>query len=169
LSSDEVKTILATTRNQTEQDVNTVYLNTGCRSDELNRILVKHINLEKNEIFIDGTKTKMSKRTMPIMPLLRPILERLVVGRNNDEKLFPTHSINTIRIFHKLIKNATGINFTLKDYRHTAATNFKDAGIPMNVYARWFGWSDASMAKEVYTHVTDYEKRVSQEWAAKFK
>lgn len=74
-----------------------------------------------------------------------------------------------IRNFQKIIKEKTKINFTLKDLRHTAATNFKDAGIPASVYFSWFGWSDETMARRVYTHKTNYEKQLSQEWAAKYE
>ena len=130
------------------------------------------MTLLPNEILIHGTKTKGSIRTMPIMPPLRPILAELIKDRQEDERLFPYTTV-MIRNFHKVIKDklaAEGrpINFTLKDYRHTCATNFKDAGIPSSVYFRWFGWSDDTMARKVYTHETDYEKRVSQEWANKF-
>jgi integrase len=126
------------------------------------------MELRPNEIFIYGTKTRLSIRTMPITPRLRPILERLIAGRKPDEKLF-NHTINTIRNFHKTIKVKSGVKFTLKDYRHTCATNFKDAGIPSSVYYSWFGWSDDSMARQVYTHKTNYEKEQSQEWAKKFE
>ena len=124
--------------------------------------------LHPNEVFIYGTKTRLSLRTMPIMPPLRPVLERWVADRDGEENLFG-HTFNTIRYFYKLIKAKTKIDFTLKDFRHTAATNFKDAGIPSSVYYRWFGWNDETMAKEVYTHETDYERKVSQEWAQKYE
>ena len=104
---------------------------------------------------------------MPIVPPLRPILEKLIAERCGEEKLF-NHTVTMIRYFHKSIKQKTKIKFALKDYRHTAATNFKDAGIPSSVYFRWFGWSDETMARRVYTHETDYEKKLSQEWAEKF-
>jgi integrase len=125
------------------------------------------MKLLPNEILIHGTKTKLSIRTLPIMPPLRPILEKLIKGRNKDEQLFPFSTV-VIRNFHRVIKEKTKIKFTLKDYRHTCATNFKDAGIPVGAYFRWFGWSNDSMARKVYTHETDYEKRVSQKWAEKF-
>jgi integrase len=168
LSKDEINRLLQATDNQTEHDIIMIYINTGCRVAELDSILVKHIDFDKNEIFIDGTKTKGSKRAMPIMPPIKPILERLTANRNGEEKLFPTHTINTIRNFHKPIKAKTKIKFTLKDYRHTFATNCKDNGIPSSVYFRWFGWSDDTMARKVYTHQTGYEMQVSQEWASKF-
>lgn len=172
LSNDEVCDILDATRNESERDIIKTYIYTGCRADELTRIHVKHVDLAGGFIFIDGTKTKLSKRSMPIMPPLRPILERLVAGRDGEEKLF-NHTVNTIRNFHKVIKEkletqGTPISFTIKDYRHTAATNFKDVGIPSSVYFRWFGWSDDTMARQVYTHVTEYESNLSHEWAQKF-
>ena len=94
-------------------------------------------------------------------------LERLVANRQPEESLF-NYTNPMLRYFYKKIKAATNISFTLRDFRHTCATNFKDAGIPSSVYFRWFGWSDDTMARKVYTHVTDYEQKVSQDWASKF-
>ena len=195
LTRDEIDTLISAADNETEKDIIRVYVNTGCRVDELTRIFVGHINLSNesrmirdlkfhgksvadmelrpNEIFIYGTKTRLSIRTMPITPKLKPILERLIADRDSDEQLFPKYHCHTIRNFHKeinarLVEKGTPIKYTLKDYRHTAATNFKDAGIPSNVYYSWFGWSDDTMAKRVYTHKTEYESQQSQEWASKF-
>lgn len=127
------------------------------------------MTLLPNEVLIYGSKTKGSIRTMPIMPPLRPILEKLIANRDAKEKLFGKYTTVIIGNFYRVIKEKTKIEFTLKDFRHTAATSFKDAGIPSSVYFRWFGWSDETMARRVYTHETEYEKKLSQEWAAKFK
>ena len=192
LKKDEIDKLLNAAANDMERNVINFYINTGCRVDEISATKVKYINLTNEiriidkladiygkpvpdmtllpgEILIHGTKTKGSIRTMPIMPPLRPILEKLIANRDDEERLFPYTTV-MIRNFHKVIKDklvAEGnpISFTLKDYRHTAATNFKDAGIPSSVYFRWFGWADDTMAKRVYTHETDYEKKLSLEWA----
>jgi len=196
LKKDEVDTILRTLRNESEREIVRFYLLTGCRVSELPATKIEYVNLTNepriltglmyknqpvpdmtllpNEIFIYGTKTRLSLRTMPIMPPLKPILKKLIKDKNESEKLFGSYTTEVIRNFHdilkvKLVENKTPIKFTLKDYRHTCATNFKDAGIPSSVYFRWFGWSDDTMARKVYTHETDYEKKLSQEWAEKFK
>jgi len=190
LNNGEIKKILEATRNETERDIIKFYLYTGCRVDEISATKVEFINLTEeeriitglqhknrpipdmrllpNEVLIYGSKTRLSIRAMPILPPLRPILERITANRDGNERLFKNHTTVMIRNFHELIKDATKITFTLKDYRHTAATSFKDAGIPSGVYFRWFGWSDDTMARKVYTHETEYEKKVSQEWAQKF-
>ncbi|MCL2062078.1 MAG: tyrosine-type recombinase/integrase [Firmicutes bacterium] len=191
LTKDEVTQLLEAARNDMECNVIRFYIYTGCRVDEISATKVKYINLTNEiriidgltdvygkpvrdmtllpgEILIHGTKTKGSIRTMPIMPPLRPILEQLIKDRDGEERLFPYTTV-VIRNFYKLIKDKTKISFTLKDFRHTAATNFKDAGIPSSVYFRWFGWCDDTMAKRVYTHETDYEKKLSLDWAEKFK
>jgi len=168
LLKEEVDLILKSTINQTEHDIWLFYFNTGCRTGEIETVKVGHIDLERNEVFIDGSKTKGSKRIMPIMPILRPVLERLIKDRDQDEKLFKL-TINQIRTFYKRIKAETKISFTMKDTRHTFATACKDAGIPVEVYHKWFGWSDDSMARRVYTHRTEKDKEVAQVWAKKFE
>ena len=190
LTKDEINRVLEAASNEAERDIIKFYIYTGCRVGEIIDVKVKHINLAEepriitglkhkgktvadmvlmpNEVFIYGTKTKLSIRTMPIMPPLKPVLERLIKDRDGDESLF-NFTVPMIRYFYRKIKADTNIDFTLKDFRHTCATSFKDAGIPSGVYFRWFGWCDDTMAKRVYTHVTDYEQKVSQEWASKFE
>jgi len=167
LTKEEIEKLLVCANSQEERDVINFYIHTGVRVDEITRVLVKHIDLNRNEIYIGGTKTKLSRRTMPIMPPLKSILERLIANRNGDEKLF-RYSTPMIRVFHRAIKEKSKVKYTLKDYRHTFATNCKDNGIPSSVYFRWFGWSDDTMARKIYTHVTDYERQQAQEWASKF-
>jgi integrase len=189
LTQDEVNALLEAARSETERDIIKFYIYTGCRMDEITGILVEYVNLTSetrmitgltfknkpipdmtllpNEVLIYGTKTRGSIRTMPIMPPLKPILERWTAERNGNENLF-NYTRCQITYFYRLIKKKTKIEFTLKDFRHTAATNFKDAGIPSSIYFRWFGWTDEEMSKTVYTHETDYEKKVSLEWAEKF-
>lgn len=168
LTKSEVAQILSAAENDHQRDIIISYLYLGCRASEITRIYLKHINLAKKEIFIDGTKNKTSKRIMPIVPKFLPILTRLTAGRDSNEKLF-VENIQQIRYFCNKISKRVGIKFTLKDFRHTCATNFKDAGIPIDVYYRWFGWTDDKMARKVYTHETDYEMQTSHEWAEKFK
>jgi integrase len=189
LTKEEINILLEAARAEIERDMIKFYVYTGCRKEEIIRTLVEYVNLSNetrtitgltynnkpfpdmtllpNEVLIYGTKTRGSIRTMPIIPPLKPVLERLIANRDGAENLF-NYRINQVRYFIKLIKEKTKIEFTIKDFRHTAATSFKDAGIPSSVYYRWFGWTDEEMSKTVYTHETDYEKKVSLEWAEKF-
>lgn len=57
---------------------------------------VPDITLLPNEVLIYGTK-KGSIRTMPIMPPLRPILEKLTANRDCKEKLFGRFTTVMIR------------------------------------------------------------------------
>lgn len=106
LTKDEVVTVLNAARNDTERNILKFYIYTGCRVNELVSTLVEYVNLtnqsrtvtnlkhkgksvpdiilDPNEIFIYGTKTKDSIRTLPIIPPLKPVLEKLVIDR--DEK-----------------------------------------------------------------------------------
>jgi len=167
LTKSEIRKILSNTRTQDERDIIQFYLLTGCRPDEINRIKVGHINLDRNEIFIDGTKNALSKRTMPILPHLRQILERRIQSKGANSRLF-SYNYKQIYIIKTRISQKTGIKFTLKDLRHTCSTNCKDSGIPLSVYYKWFGWSSERMARKVYNHETESDFRIAQEWAQKF-
>lgn len=106
LTKDEINKLLDAAENEIQRDVIKFYIYTSCRVDEISATKVKYINLTNepriitnfkthgkpvpdmkllpNEILIHGTKTKLSIRTTPIMPPLRPILEKLIKGRNGD-------------------------------------------------------------------------------------
>jgi len=189
LSVSEVDIIMQSCLNQLELDILHCYLYTGVRPDELTREKVLYINLTSeprlltgltfmskpvpdvllrpNHIFIDGTKNPLSQRCMPIFPQLRPVLERLCEGRKPEDKLFNMH-YEQIRQFQRRIKLEKEIDFTLKDFRHTCATNCKESGIPIEVFHKWFGWSSLRMAKQVYTHETELDIEKGEEYSKTF-
>lgn len=132
----------------------TGYLWTGCRLNELVTIKKSYYNPQEKTLYIDGTKTPTSKRTVPVFPPLEKILNKLVITNPEDERMFGV-SEKTIKRRHREIKIRTGINFTLKSLRHTYNQMLKEMGIPDITRAKWMGHSTPATTNKVYTHNTE--------------
>lgn len=65
------------------------YLHSGARRDELNLILPEHVNLERNHVEIDGTKTDGSKRIVTMSSTLREVIVRRLRVTRPGQPLFP--------------------------------------------------------------------------------
>lgn len=128
------------------------YFYTGCRPKEIYQIKYCDLNFEKRIVFIDGTKTHTSKRTIPMFtPLL--VLQ--------NDKYKPTDNLfkstqKTLREELKRILKAKEINenqFTLKSMRHSFATRLFEKGINDKIRSAWLGHSSTNMTNNVYTHI----------------
>ena len=65
------------------------YLHSGARRDELYLVLPEHVNIERNHIEIDGTKTDGSKRIVTMSSTLREIIVRRLRVTRPGQPLFP--------------------------------------------------------------------------------
>jgi len=148
-----------------------VYFWTGCRPHELRMIRHCDFDFFKGRIFIDGTKTDLSSR---FVPLFAPLLEysRKVIDSTSQELVF-TCATETLRKELKRILVALGIateqeisdddsdekKYTLKSTRHSFSTRMKEDGADSQTRMKWLGHSNEQMT-EHYTHVLDeYEQQ----------
>lgn len=152
-----------------------VYFYTGARPGELFEIRHCDFNFEKQTIFIDGTKTKTSSRTIPLFKPLYEFKDRIVL--NSKEKI-ATCSVNWLRSELKKILIALGIadeneisdndedgtKYTLKSTRHSFGTRLREDGVDIKVISRWMGHSNLAMTDH-YSHVLD---EFEQQQAEKF-
>jgi integrase len=116
----------------------------GVRRSEVERLLPTDFNWEKGEVFIGGTKTDGSRRTVPILSLYRPMLEAaqqyLPVGRWG----------NAIRDLAIACRRAGIVRVTRNDLRRTHATMLHDAGVDRDTIRRLLGHSTTAMVDRVY-------------------
>jgi len=144
-----------------------VYFNTGCRPGELREIRHCDINFANNSIFIDGTKTKLSSRTIP---LFSPLLE--FKDKINDSQDFVfKNNVNTLRDELNRILDALGIDksqYTLKSTRHSFATRLKEKGVDMEVIARWLGHSNIEMTRNYAQVLNELEHQQAQKFDPAF-
>lgn len=126
------------------------YLYTGCRRSEALCVKWEDVDLVKKVVHINGTKTKNSKRTIPIVPELMQLLENMQDKDRKEKVLFP-YLPNAVSVaFHKLCPS-----HRLHDLRHTFATRCLECGISLKVVQSWLGHSKIDTTASIYTHVVD--------------
>lgn len=149
----------------------------GLRTGETARVKLCHFDFDKNLLYIDGTKTKNARRTVPVPADLMQEIKYL--NKNPFDYLFtnehgvPIKPHNRGRMW-KSFKKAMHIEMGGKTYRdqvippymvaddlcpyclrHTFCTDLQDAGVPINVAKDLMGHSDISLTASIYTHTTD--------------
>ena len=149
-------------------------LYTGMRKGEILALQWKDINFENNTIkvyksvghlgnepFLKTTKTKAGTR---LVPLLKPLKERLLeLERNQDDFIFCDEEKNLltnrkyITLYNKF-KEQTGVKCTAHQLRHSFATNAHDWGLDMKDIQTILGHKQISTTMDIYTDFRD--KRV---------
>jgi integrase len=163
-------------------------LTTGMRHGEIAALRWEDIDFEAETIFVHrtvsylgtrkgeyqhvegDTKTPSSRRTIPLLPVMRKILEqhrteqdaaRLKAGASWQEKhlVFCTPSgdfmqgSNTRPAFYRLLDQAGLPRIHIHDLRHTASTLWQSLGIDPKVRQELLGHSDLDITMTVYSHV----------------
>lgn len=129
----------------------TAYIWSGCRLTELLTLKKEYWDKEKQTLFINGTKTATSKRTIPVFPPLRAVLESL---SPDGEYLFGI-SEKTLKRKKAAAERQLGFKFTIKSLRHTFNQNLTEMGVSDIVRAAWMGHSKPTTTKRTYTHLTE--------------
>jgi integrase len=130
-----------------------VYFWTGCRPSEIREIRHCDFDFERKTIFIDGTKTKLSSRRVPLFMELLPF--RMFIKENCNEFVF-TQEIDAYRNELKNILSVLKIkgDYTLKSTRHSFATRCQECGIDLKTISKWLGHTNTKMTDN-YTHILD--------------
>lgn len=154
ITSQELELIIAGCDKDIYKDIIKAYALTGCRRNELLSLQSKHVDFDKMELFIPGTKTIKSKRTIPIFKPLVPILKKYVTS-NPEDYLFNVSYEAVTKHFAQALKEAN-INkrITLHSLRHTFATNCLTAGVDMKIIQAWLGHSSYKTTADVYTKIS---------------
>ena len=133
------------------RDVLTAYIWSGCRMSELLSLKPEYWDKEKKTLYIDGTKTATSKRTIPVFPPLEKVLSGLDMSGG---RLFNL-SAKTLKRKKAEAEKQLGFNFTIKSLRHTFNQNLTEMGVLDIVGAAWMGHSKPTTTKKTYTHLTE--------------
>ena len=152
---------------------------------EQNTIEICHtvttVRLDGKEVLVEsnGTKTKSSKRTLPLVPVFRERLlalqeeqkeNRKLCGRCYNKKyadyicvdamgnlLKPDYLSNSFQI---ILQNYHLRRIRFHDLRHSCASLLLANGVPMKMIQEWLGHSDFSTTANIYSHL-DYASKVS--------
>ena len=137
--------------------------------------------LDGKEVLVEsnGTKTKSSKRTLPLVPVFRERLlalqeeqkeNRKLCGRCYNKKyadyicvdamgnlLKPDYLSNSFQI---ILQNYHLRRIRFHDLRHSCASLLLANGVPMKMIQEWLGHSDFSTTANIYSHLV-YASKVS--------
>lgn len=151
---------------------------------EQNTITVRHTvtqcNMDGKLVMVasDTTKTKSSRRTLPLVPFVRERLlalreeqaeNRCLCGRSYIKDYVGYVCVNEIgdlikphyvtERFPKLLK-ANGLrHIRFHDLRHSCASLLLKNGVPMKQIQEWLGHSDFSTTANIYAHL-DYSSKL---------
>lgn len=132
------------------------------------------------EVAADTTKTKSSRRTLPLIPQFRDILlekwdqqeeYKRVCGRCYNKKYMDYICVdemgNIIKpnyvtcSFSNLLKKYGLRHIRFHDLRHTCASLLLNNGIPMKQIQEWLGHSDFATTANIYAHLECNSKLTS--------
>ena len=134
----------------------------------LSRVKTHDGTEKKTKLAISEPKTEKSKRTIPIVDSLIPLLEKQKKRANNNNKfnlVFPSESGGYIdpgnynRHFYKIIER-TGIpRANPHALRHSFATRALETGIDIKVLQEVLGHNSIDITMDIYAHVLTEHKR----------
>ncbi len=149
-----------TTEESTVRDILLLANYTGARADEILSIYIKDVFLDKN-YFIGGEKTEAGKRrTIPIHPLVKPIIEKyyntdnefLFMQKNGNRLVYSTYNswyrLKFI-IKHEFIKGKTA-----HCGRHTLETELQKLNIKSTIINAIIGHKNGDVGSDIYNHVS---------------
>ena len=150
-----------------------------------NTITIKHtltsckIDGKKIEVAADTTKTKSSRRTLPLIPQFREMLlqrwemqeeYKRVCGNCYNTKYLDYICVDEMgniippnyvtEAFSKLLARHGMRHIRFHDLRHTCASMLLKNGVPMKQIQEWLGHSDFSTTANIYAHL-DYNSKLN--------
>lgn len=144
----------------------------GMRRSEICALTWSDVNFKKNTISITGaividennqavekgTKTTAGKRTVPMMPPVRAILEKAYPNRGDQEHL-TTLTLDAItKAFPRLLERAKVNHFRFHDLRHYVVSLMLYLNIPKKYIADYVGHENEKMIDQVYGHIMQDKK-----------
>jgi integrase len=112
------------------------------------------VDFEKGLITIPGEKSATSHRTIPMIPALRQLLERLHAERKPkpEDSIFRVHEAQ--KALTSAAEKAGCHRMTHHDLRHFFATLCIESGVDIPTISRWLGHADGgALAMRTYGHL----------------
>lgn len=139
-------------------------------------------NVDGKKVIVasDTTKTKSSRRTLPLVPFVKERLlalkeeqaeNRRLCGRSYIKEYLGYVCVNEIgdlikpsyvtRSFSKLLQANGFRHIRFHDLRHSCASLLLKNGVPMKQIQEWLGHSDFSTTANIYAHLDCSSKLIS--------
>ena len=144
----------------------------GLRRSEICALKWSDVNFNKNTLSITGalvldehnqavekaTKTTAGKRTIPMMPPVRAVLEKANAARSSQPSAGDEHvtalTLDAItKAFPRLLEQAEVNHFRFHDLRHYVVSLMLYLNIPKNYIAAYVGHENENMIDQVYGHI----------------
>lgn len=130
---------------------------TGMRPGELLSLQASEIDLDKQMMYIRGSKTKSGKfRHIPIHPAILSILAKLVrIAHEFDQAQVFTNRLGHRLVYQYYHQELTRLGHTPHDTRHTFITFARKSGLDQLAVKRIIGHSVSDITESIYTHLDD--------------
>lgn len=145
---------------------------------ELEDVGEKYISVNKTfslvTFEVGSTKTDNSCRDVFIQPELRDLIDEYLIFRSGhlagkkSKLFFPAKSGErfSYEAYNKYLKEnaekAIGRKISTHALRHTSASLFLAAGVPLEAISRRLGHADSRITKEIYLHMTEKLKSADE-------
>ena len=139
---------------------------TGARLNEASQSVWGHVDWEREQMLILGTKTETSERFIPLFPALKKLLQKVIARRKKAARYAPdgkadlASSDRILRLSEcqKSIDSASVragvLRVTHHDFRHLFATVCIESGVDIPTVAGWLGHNDGGvLAMKTYGHL----------------
>lgn len=141
---------------------------TGGRFSEVNTMKYSYLNFKENTIYLNGTKTETSKRTMSIaesdMKHIRNQIDALNLG---NEGYFLKLSHKAAENTFKAMKEKFGIHdkVTINALRHTHCSFLYNHGISIHYISKRLGHKNIKITLDTYNHIFEEKYESDDELA----
>ena len=158
LSKDEVTQLLTAVKDTLLEKPVRLILNTGCRRGELIRLKWVHINFEKKEIMIDGTKTFYAHRIVPLLGNMAMYLNTLprngeyVLSTADNKPLSKSALSSALRRFKA--KQKLPFEWDFQTLRKTYGATLLMCNYKMETISSFLGHSDIRITQQWYVRLT---------------
>lgn len=119
----------------------------GMRLKEFRDMTTEDVDYDAMTINIPQGKNRYSVRTIPINPVILPLLQSLEASTGNGH--YTTHNAKSYEYFCNKI-----LHHTAYDVRHTFATKCNQMNLKTVVIQRLMGHKPDNILQDVYTHLT---------------
>ena len=163
----------------------------GLRRSEALGLRWSSINFEENTIKIehtvvkmmsveykDSTKSKTSKRTLPLLSDVREVLLKLKDKQSENRRIFGNTYKDSdyifkwqdgklyrpdyiTRSFQRVLKKHGLKKMRFHDLRHSTASILYDMGWDLKAIQNWLGHADIETTGNIYTHISESRKQAA--------
>lgn len=179
MTDDQVRAILASTKDEAWRDFLAVLWSCGCRPGELAKVTRKELDADRGRLVFPARRNKTGRKTgRPRIVYLTDTARATCskwAARNPDGAIFRnlrgnpwTRNAMALRFRRIREKLGFGKEATAYSLRHQFTTSALEAGVPIATVSELLGHRDSAMISRVYGHLADRHEHL-RDAAAKIR